>query len=368
MIVSVARGDGPFGWLGQRSGTFHAFHPSEIPKWFVFLAVGLVLYVAVLPAVATAIMCGRGLSRSEDERARLFAAVTLPTIGAMLLCVAVVSASFDVDQVGNLNERYVFYIVPLAFVGMALWIESGLPRPRPWSGVALTVACVAPVLLPIRRLDYNAGLQALALVPWGTLAPSAGATAALVAATTLCFALVWMTCSERTAWRLWTLIAVWMALLGLFAVESNRVSASRTAAAFDGRAATWIDDALPQGVGRRGSLGREAGEKEPARFLLLLVDGDRVLQPQRRGRLPARTGDVLRGLPSNRSRAPRSAPGRSRRRDGRPVRAEYALVTCRTPIRGEVVAPRAARRSAGSSASTAHSGCRMPRPADAAQP
>ena len=47
MIVSVARGDGPFGWLGQRSGTFDTFHASEIPKWFVFLAVGLVLYVAV---------------------------------------------------------------------------------------------------------------------------------------------------------------------------------------------------------------------------------------------------------------------------------------------------------------------------------
>ena len=247
MIVSVARGDGPFGWLGQRSGTFHAFHAEEVPKWFLFLAVGLVLYVAVLPAVATAIMCGRGLSCDADEPTRLFAAVTLPTIGAMLLGVAVVSASFDVDQVGNLNERYVFYVVPLAFVGMALWIERGLPRPRPWSRAALAVACVAPVLLPIRRLDYNAGLQALALVPWRTLAPSAGATAALVAATTLCFALVWMTCSERTTWRLWTLVAVWMAVLGLFVVESNRVSASRTAAAFDGRAATWVDDALPRG-------------------------------------------------------------------------------------------------------------------------
>ena len=199
------------------------------------------------PPVASAIVSGKGLSRGADEPVRLFAALALPTIGAMLLSVAFVSASFDVDRIGNLNERYVFYVVPLAFVGMALWIERGQPRPRPWTGVALAAACVAPVLLPIRRLDYNAGLQALALVPWDTVAPSSGATAALVAATTLCFALVWVTCSKRTMWRLWALVAVWMALLGLFAVESNRVSASRTAAAFDGRAATWIDDALPQG-------------------------------------------------------------------------------------------------------------------------
>jgi hypothetical protein len=337
MIVSVARGDGPLGWLGQRSGTFHAFHAAEIPKWFVFLAVGLVLYVAVLPAVATAIMCGRGLSRSADERARLFAAVTFPTIGAMLLSVAAVSASFDVDQVGNLNERYVFYVVPLSFVGMALWIESGLPRPRPWSRVALTVACVAPVLLPIRRLDYNAGLQALALVPWGTLATSTGATAALVAVTTLCFALVWVTCSERTTWRLWTLVAVWMSLLGLFAVESNRVSASRTAAAFDGRAATWIDDALPQGSDVAVLWDeRQARKNLPDSFYFWLM----VTEFFNRG-----VGDVYRLGPATfyedflPTIPARLGPARTvAARDGRPIRAEYALVTCRTPIRGEVVA------------------------------
>ena len=248
VIASVARGDGVFGWLGQRSGTFDEFRAQEVPQWVGFLAAGLVLYVAVVPAVATAVMVGLGLSPGEDDSVRLFAAVALPTLVAMLLSVAFVSASFDVDGIGNLNERYVFHVVPLTFVGLALWIERGIPRPRPWAWVALGVACLAPALLPIDRLDYNAGLQALALLPWGALSLSPVGSAILVGAVTLGCGVLWSTCGPRSTGRLWALVGVWMALLGLFAVESNRVSASRTAAAFAGRSATWVDDALPAGA------------------------------------------------------------------------------------------------------------------------
>ena len=41
VVASVARGEGAFGWLGQRSGTFDEFHPHEVPYWFLLLAVGL---------------------------------------------------------------------------------------------------------------------------------------------------------------------------------------------------------------------------------------------------------------------------------------------------------------------------------------
>ena len=69
---SVARGEGVFGWLGQRSGTFDEFHLYEVPYWFVFLAVGLVLYVAVAPAVASTIMVVTGLrGRADDGLAAL---------------------------------------------------------------------------------------------------------------------------------------------------------------------------------------------------------------------------------------------------------------------------------------------------------
>ena len=80
MLFSIARGDGAFGWLGARSSTFNDLHLAEVPQWFVFLVAGLVLYVAVIPAAATAVLCGLGLRRGATERVRLFAALALPTL------------------------------------------------------------------------------------------------------------------------------------------------------------------------------------------------------------------------------------------------------------------------------------------------
>ena len=336
VIASVARGDGVFGWLGQRSGTFDEFRAQEVPQWVGFLAAGLVLYVAVVPAVATAVMVGLGLSPGEDDAVRLFAAVALPTLVAMLLSVAFVSASFDVDGIGNLNERYVFHVVPLTFVGLALWIERGIPRPRPWAWVTLGLACLAPALLPIDRLDYNAGLQALALLPWGALSLSPW-SAILVGVVTLGCGVLWSTCGPRSTGRLWALVGVWMALLGLFAVESNRVSASRTAAAFAGLSATWVDDALPAGADVAVVWDENQARKglpDSYYFWLMVTEffnrsvgdvhrlGPATLYEEFLPTVPAGVGSD-RTLTDSRGRA---------------LTAEYALVTCRTPIEGHLVA------------------------------
>ena len=95
----------------------------------------------------------------------------------MLLSVSLVSASLDVDGTENLNERYVFYVVPLLVIGLALWIESGLPRPRPWALVAFLGSCLLVALLPVDRLEYNAGFQSVALLPWLSLSLSGPALA-----------------------------------------------------------------------------------------------------------------------------------------------------------------------------------------------
>ena len=93
----------------------------------------------------------------------------LPTLMVMLVSVAFVSASIDVDGTENLNERYLFYVVPLLFVGLALWVEEGLPRPRPWAWGVVLVPAALVLTLPIDRLVYNSGLQSTALLPWVAL-------------------------------------------------------------------------------------------------------------------------------------------------------------------------------------------------------
>jgi hypothetical protein len=306
-----------------------------------------------------------GLRGSADEGLRLYAAVVLPTVVAMLLSVAFVSASLDVDGIGNLNERYVFHVVPLLFVGLALWIERGLPRPRPWSWIVLGVACLAPALLPIQRLDYNAGLQALALVPWDTLSLTGAGTALLVGALAIGFGALWLTARPGATARLWTMLALWLAVLGLLTVESNRDSAARTAAAHEGRAATWVDDAVPAGSGVVVLWDETRARKDlpdSYYFWLMVTEffNDRVGDVYRLGPV-TRYEDFLPTIPSRLGR------DRTVVAEGTPVRVDYALITCRTPVVGQEVAraPRGALllvRVDGPLRLTGDTGCRRREP------
>ena len=247
MLLSLVRGDGALGWLGARSSTFVGFHPAEVPQWFVFLAAGLVLYVTVIPVAATAVLCGVGLRRAAGQRVRLFAALVLPTLMVMLVSVAFVSASLDVDGTENLNERYVFYVVPLFFVGLALWMEEGLPRPRRWAWVVVLASACLVMSLPIDRLVYNSGLQSVALLPWlsADLGMGVGSRRRFL------HDRLWMGVAETPsadAGRLWIVVIVVMFLTGAAARSTHAGSSASASKTFAGLPANWIDAALPAGA------------------------------------------------------------------------------------------------------------------------
>ena len=114
----------------------------------------------------------RALAQERPSRRACSRPSPLPTLAAMLFSVALVSASLDVDGTENLNERYVFYVVPV--------------HPRPClvgrGGLAATatvdVACSRHLLPPacappIDQLEYNAGFQSVALLPWLSLSLTA---------------------------------------------------------------------------------------------------------------------------------------------------------------------------------------------------
>lgn len=336
VTVSLFRGDGALGWLGARSGTFDAFHPSEVPKWFAYLTADLLLYVAIVPGIATALVVGSGLSRRASERLRLFAALGLPVFAAMLASVSLVSASLDVDGRENLNERYVFYVVPLMFIGLALWIREGLPRPRPWAVVAVAASCALAALLPVDRLRYNANFQSLALMPW--FGPVSGvALYLLITAFAFACSLLWWTCRPVTVGRLWVLVAATMTVVFVSSYVSEANSASYAASVFEGRAATWLDDSLPPGA-RVGVVWDEQHER--GRTLDPLYPWIMVTEF-----FNTSVGDVYRigpatyyekFLPTIPVRL--DSDGSLVLRDGRRVEPRYALVSCRTPVAGHVVA------------------------------
>jgi hypothetical protein len=293
-----------------------------------------VLYVAVAPLAASAILIGLGLTRSSPEPVRLFASIALPTCAAMILSVSLVSASLDVDGTENLNERYVFYVVPLLFVGLAVWVREGLPRPRPWVWVTVALCCFLTALLPIERLGYNAGFQAIALMPWLSLDVSPTTTALCVLVFTLGLGALWAIVASDRVGFLWLATALVMLVAGVAVVFSNVNSATKAATAFSGAAADWLDRAVPPGADVAVVWKRERETRATtAEFRLMVAEffNERIGTVYRLGR-PTYYEAFLPTVP-----VAARADGRLAAADDTPLTPDYVLVTCRTPVRGTVV-------------------------------
>jgi hypothetical protein len=335
-VASIASGEGPLRWLGGRSGTFDQMNVWEIPQWFAYLAGDLVLYVAVAPLAATVVMIALGLSRRSPQAVRLFSAVSLPTFLAMLFSVSVVSASLDADGVENLNERYVFYVVPLAFVGLALWARERLPRPQPLAWVVVAVCCVVAAVLPFAELEHNASFQSIALLPWIGLTSLGLLVPVLVTGFTLGCGLLWLRSESDNVGRLWFVTGVTMTALVMLAIGGNASSASDTAKTFRGGSPTWIDNVLPRGatvsVVWRERLASSGRLDRFAPWVMVAEFFNSAVRDVYRLGGPTYYENVLPTKPIE-----RLADG-TLALNGVPLEAEYVLVTCETPVAGTVVA------------------------------
>jgi hypothetical protein len=337
VVASVTRGDGAFGWLGTRSSTFATIHAHEVPEWFLYLTADLVLYVALVPLAASVVVAAHGLRRGATERVRLFAAVAIPTFVAMLGSVSLVSASLDVDGTENLNERYVFYVVPLMFIGLALWIRGGMSRRRPWVLLLVAGLAIATLVLPIDRLHYNSGFQSLALVPWISLSLDGVALSAAVGAFTLACGALWLTCARDRTGRLWLLVGIWMCFVGLMTLGSNSTSARDAEGVFGGHSRAWVDDAIPAGVRVPVVWDQNLAVADAPDAIYFWVMATEFFNPS--------VGDVYRLGPKTyyETFLP-TVPARLRGdgglvdADGRRIDASYVLVSCRTAVAGKIVA------------------------------
>ena len=255
----------------------------------------------------------------------------------MLGWVSLVSATFDVDGTENLNERYVFYVVPLLFIGLALWIQYGMPRHRPW-GLLLVASCAIMTLaLPIDRLHYNSGFQSVALVPWIVLSLKGAALAAVVATFTLVCGALWLMCARDRAGRLWLLVGIWMCVVGLLTVGSNNTSARSSAGIFGGHSRTWVDDVVPAGANVPVLWDENLAVADAPDAVYYWVMATEFFNPS--------VGDVYRFgpetyyetfLPTVPARV--GSGGVVVDREGRQVDASYVLVSCHTSVAGKVLA------------------------------
>ena len=150
----VAHGGYSFG--GVRHWTL--LHFAELP-----IVVGVLPFCALLLLVVLALL--RGGTRNEAERA--FLAVAAAAVPLVVVEAAAFASRFSI----RVEERYMFFVAPLLFLALVLWLDRGLPRPRV---LTVAVAVVPPLLflaLPLGSLlNVSIYSDTLGLIPFLRLA------------------------------------------------------------------------------------------------------------------------------------------------------------------------------------------------------
>ncbi len=141
LLFSPLRPDSALGvYSGLRQG---ALLPTGAGAWSHELAVQLALGIGVMPVVMAAAWGALTLVRPLDRERHAFAAILVVALPASVLLAGLVEAKWLPAPVANeLHDRYVFYVVPLVFVGMAALLSERRTATLPLSGAAIGVAAL----------------------------------------------------------------------------------------------------------------------------------------------------------------------------------------------------------------------------------
>ena len=258
-VVWVAR---PGSALGAYEVTGSAdYRVGDVVRFVLYHAADAILFSALLPVVAVALLASRAFAGREQVAAvRTYVATT--TAFAVWLVFEV--GAFTTRFLGRLAERNLIALAPLLFLGFAVWLDRGAPRPR--LGLALIGAAALALLA---YLPWNAFVtpgaepDAFSVIPLLQLrgaAPGLGVRTAVLAVAAVLLALVALL--PRT--RLWSLFAI-VAVLLTGASASASVVVTQRARAYD-RLLTlgehaWIDRTVdaPVAYVYAGELGWSGG-------------------------------------------------------------------------------------------------------------
>jgi hypothetical protein len=160
LVYEVARGRSPLDALGAyRSATSSAYSVGSVFRWFLYHVGELDYYVGVVPFAALLYL---GCTR---ERRTPFVAAALPLAFWLVLEVA----AFASTQSQRIEERNMFFVAPLFFIALCIWIERGLPRQRAAAACAVVAAALVGVVPYSGLLNGNATSDTLAFLPLWTL-------------------------------------------------------------------------------------------------------------------------------------------------------------------------------------------------------
>jgi glycosyltransferase involved in cell wall biosynthesis len=162
VVVEVARGRSPSAALGNYSVTSSGgYRPWPAIHWLVLHLAELDLYLWVLPFAALVVLLAN--ARHLDARLRAYVAGAAALSGWLVVEVALFASRYSL----RIEDRNLFYVVPLFVIALFAWIERGQPRPSRASVVAAGLAAALPGAIPfLGLLNISAQSDTLGLQPW----------------------------------------------------------------------------------------------------------------------------------------------------------------------------------------------------------
>jgi hypothetical protein len=254
IAVEVARGRSPAAILGNYSVTSNGgYRPWPAIDWIVLHLAELDLAVFVLPFAVLIVLAAN--ARHLDRRLRIFTAAAMSLSVWLTLEVGVFASRYS----QRIEERNLFYLMPLLVIALLAWIERGQPLPPRASIVAAGIAAALPGAIPFAHLfNITAQSDTIGLQPWWFLGNTwtgrhgVGVVAVLLALSlAACF--LWL--PRRYAPVLPALVAVGFVLtwlpLELWTHSFPRLASSANAQGIGRKDKSWIDSA----VGRDAHVG-----------------------------------------------------------------------------------------------------------------
>lgn len=157
-VWAVSRDVSPAAALGPYEVLAGSYSIVSVGFWLRVHIGVLGLVFGVVPLVALPFGLALTLRRNATARERAVGATTLTLVVALLTQVALfASTPYAKDRV---HEGYLFYIGPLLFTMLALWIEKGLPWSRGPGLVAVAVVIALPLLIPFEGVSESGFIAA----------------------------------------------------------------------------------------------------------------------------------------------------------------------------------------------------------------
>ncbi len=246
LVYQLARGRSPTdSLLGAYAGlSDQRYSPEAVFRWSLYHLSELDLYLGFAPLAALLLVAGLALGRGRlsAPRLRVFAALS---ISLVVWFTVAVGAFASVAGVNRIEERNLFYVAPLCFIALLVWVNLGLPRPWPGAAIAVLVAAILPTLLPFSSLlNETAVSDTLGLLPLWDVAESAflsGDVTLLVALVSMAVGTLLLLLPVRFALVLPALVLAYLVVIH-DPIERRTSEASASAVENGiGRSRDWID-------------------------------------------------------------------------------------------------------------------------------